>query len=123
VRVLVIDDSRTMRSILGNILKQAGFEVAEAANGREGLVQLERLGGADVALVDWNMPEMDGFEFVRAVRATSQHADMRLLMVTSETDLSRVARALEAGADEYIMKPFTREVILGKLEVLGISPC
>jgi two-component system, chemotaxis family, chemotaxis protein CheY len=121
VRALVIDDSRAMRAILGKILKQAGFEVTEAANGREALDRLAQTGDAAVALVDWNMPEMDGFQFVRAVRADRRYAGLRLLMVTTETELSQMARALEAGADEYVMKPFSPEAILDKLEALGVA--
>lgn len=122
MRALVIDDSRTMRIILGGILKQAGFDIAEAGNGREGLDRLRQLGGAELAVVDWNMPEMNGLEFVQAVRAKEEHSSLRLIMVTTETEASQVARALEAGADEYIMKPFTKDVVLEKLETLGVSP-
>jgi two-component system chemotaxis response regulator CheY len=122
MRVLVIDDSRTIRGILRRILSQAGFEVTEAANGREALERLDQLGTPDLALVDWNMPEMDGLSFVRAVRALPQHAALRLMMVTTENELDRLTGALEAGADEYVMKPFTPDVILAKLELLGLAP-
>jgi two-component system chemotaxis response regulator CheY len=110
-----------MRAILGGMLKQAGYEVAEAANGREGLDRLEQLGGAELALVDWNMPEMNGLQFVQAVRADSRFSTVRLVMVTTETEMAQMVRALEAGADEYIMKPFTREAILDKLQSLGVA--
>jgi two-component system chemotaxis response regulator CheY len=121
MRALVIDDSRATRSILGRMLRQIGFETTEAGNGREAL---DRLAGMeappDLALVDWNMPEMSGFEFVQAVRANPAYVGVRLVMVTTETELAQVATALEAGADEYIMKPFTREVIVEKLDLLGV---
>jgi two-component system, chemotaxis family, chemotaxis protein CheY len=120
VRALVIDDSTTMRRILGRMLRQIGFEVAEAGNGCEGLEQLRRTADTDVVLVDWNMPEMDGLAFIRAVRADSAFDSVRLMMVTTESDLSRVAMALEAGADEYVMKPFTEEIIREKLQLLGV---
>jgi two-component system chemotaxis response regulator CheY len=74
-----------------------------------------------LVLVDWNMPEMDGLAFVRAVRANPEHAGLRLMMITTQTEMVRVATALEAGADEYLMKPFTAEVLLDKLGILGIS--
>ena len=122
MRALVIDDSRAMRSILTNILIECGFEVVSAGNGKEGLEKLAQAGAVELALVDWNMPVMNGLEFVQAVRGDSTHADMRIVMVTSETELTQINRALEAGANEYIMKPFTKDVILGKLEMLGVSP-
>jgi two-component system, chemotaxis family, chemotaxis protein CheY len=120
MHALVIDDSSTMRKILARVLQRIGFEVAEAGNGREGLERLRQLGHAAIVLVDWNMPEMDGLAFVRAVRADPAYESVRLMMVTTETELSRVAAALEAGADEYVMKPFTDGVIVDKLKLLGI---
>lgn len=121
VRALVIDDSKTMRSILGRILSQIGFEVAVAGNGREGLERLRQWADTNIVLVDWNMPEMDGLAFVRAVRADPAFRSVHLMMVTTESELSRVATALDAGADEYVMKPFTEQVIREKLELLGVT--
>lgn len=121
MRALVIDDSRATRTILKQILKEIGFEVSEAGHGREALERLKEIGAPDLALVDWNMPEMDGFEFVRAVRADHAYDSMRLMMVTTETEMEQVAKALEAGANEYVMKPFTKDVILEKLDLLGIA--
>ena len=77
--------------------------------------------GIDVALVDWNMPGMNGIEFVHSVRGQSKYAKMRIMMVTSETDVDRMLQALEAGADEYVMKPFTQEIIQDKLSLLGFA--
>jgi two-component system chemotaxis response regulator CheY len=119
MQALVVDDSATMRQILREYLKKLGFAVTEAANGREALDVLKRMPTADLVLVDWNMPEMDGVSFVRAVRADPSYAALPLLMVTTNTELSQVSTALEAGANEYIMKPFTREMIREKLELLG----
>lgn len=118
---LVIDDSKAMRMILKQILKEVGFEVAEAGNGREALERLQQIGKTDLALVDWNMPEMDGFEFVCAVRAEPAYNDLRLMMVTTESEMSQVVKALEAGANEYVMKPFTKDVIREKLAIMGIE--
>jgi two-component system chemotaxis response regulator CheY len=122
VYALVIDDSRAMRMIVGKFLREVGFEVIEAGNGREAL---EVLDAAEhpvaLALVDWNMPEMNGYEFVVAVRDRPQLDDLRLMMVTTETERDNVARAIEAGADEYLMKPFTQETITGKLRSLGMK--
>ena len=120
MRALIIDDSKAMRSILARMLRGLEFEVVEAANGREGLERLQTVGKVDLALVDWNMPEMNGFEFVRAVRAEHMYDGVLLMMVTSETEMENVVRALAAGANEYVMKPFTPEVILDKLRLFGM---
>jgi two-component system chemotaxis response regulator CheY len=121
MKALIVDDSRTMRMIIGRILRELGFETHEAGNGLEGLDRLRELGRADVALVDWNMPEMTGYEFIQAVRAKSEYDDMKVMMVTTETEMSQMASALEAGANEYVMKPFTKEVIQEKLGLLGVA--
>jgi two-component system chemotaxis response regulator CheY len=122
MRALVIDDSKTMRMIVCNILKQIGFETVEAKHGLDALDQLQKSGRFDMAMVDWNMPEMNGFDFVVKVRSDHSFDDMRLVMVTTETEMAHVARALEAGANEYVMKPFTKDIIIEKLSILGISP-
>jgi two-component system, chemotaxis family, chemotaxis protein CheY len=121
MRALVIDDSAAVRTILKRILTECGFEVVEASQGREALERLKQVGKADIALVDWNMPEMSGFDFIRAVRADHTHDAMRLMMVTTETEIAQVAKALEAGANEYVMKPFTKDMILEKLNLMGIA--
>lgn len=121
VRALVVDDSRTMRVVLRNILSDVGFEVYEAEHGIEALKVLEEIGVTELALVDWNMPEMDGYDFICAVRANRSYDDMIMMMVTTETEMEQVAKAIDAGADEYVMKPFTKEVILEKLGILGLS--
>ena len=121
MRALVIDDSRAIRSIIREILKGFGFEVVEAADGQEALERLHEIDHADLALVDWNMPEMNGLEFVRAVRAESIYDDMPMMMVTTESDMTNMILALESGANEYVMKPFTRDVLREKIELLGIN--
>jgi two-component system chemotaxis response regulator CheY len=121
LKALVIDDSRAMRTIIGQILKGIGFEVVEAGNGSEGL---QRLDGAELpklALVDWNMPVMNGLEFVRAVRSRPELSTMRIMMVTTETEMTRMTEALSLGADEYVMKPFTRDTIIQKLQQLEVA--
>ncbi|HKY76652.1 MAG TPA: response regulator [Acidimicrobiia bacterium] len=123
MQAIVVDDSRAMRMLMGRLLKDIGFAVDEAGDGSEALDRLrERLSVEPVqlALVDWNMPEMSGIELVEAVRADPAFAALRIVMVTTETELSQVTRALEAGADEYLMKPFTRDDVIGKLELLGL---
>ncbi len=121
IQVLVIDDSRTMRLILGRMLRDLGLEVAEASNGREALAQLDAGLSPAVILVDWNMPEMTGIEFVEAVRHPPYESTAKLVMVTTETEVPQVRRALESGADEYVMKPFTSDAIIEKLQLLGLQ--
>lgn len=122
MRALLVDDSRAMRRILTGILKSAGFdEVHEAGDGVEALDVLRNIERPDLALVDWNMPQMNGYEFVKVVRMRNDFDDMVIMMVTTETEMERVVQALEAGANEYIMKPFTKEVIQDKLELLGLK--
>lgn len=122
IKALVVDDSRAMRGILRRMLSECGFGVAEAANGREAFDRLNAGEKADFCLVDWNMPELNGYDFIQVVRADRSFDQVRLIMVTTETEMLQVTRALAAGADEYIMKPFTREVILDKLALLGLTP-
>lgn len=117
---LVIDDSRPVRLLVGTYLRDMGMEVIEAADGREGLEMLQCHPDTGFALVDWNMPQMDGIEFIRAVRAQTQWSGLRLIMVTTETESAQVARALDAGADEYVMKPFTKEILTAKLALLDL---
>jgi two-component system chemotaxis response regulator CheY len=93
----------------------------EASNGREGLLRLQAIGKVDLALVDWNMPEMNGLEFIRTVRAEQSYDGVLLMMVTTETEMENVVRALAAGANEYVMKPFTQEIILEKLQIFGMA--
>lgn len=120
MRALVIDDSRAMRSILKGILTSLDFEVTEVADGRQAIDILTKDRNFDIALVDWNLPKMNGLEIVTEIRKDSSHSGMRLLMVTTETEIERVTQALQAGADEYIMKPFDRNMLLDKLVILGI---
>jgi len=120
VRALIIDDSKALRAIVGKLVKGLGFEVLEAGNGREALEQLKSNGAVDLSLVDWNMPDMNGIEFIQAVRAQDQYNDMKVMVITTQTEIDHVTRALESGANEYLMKPFTRDALLVKLQMLGI---
>ena len=118
-QALVIDDSRAVRMIVGNILREQGYEVHEAAHGQDGLQKLEENPEITLVLVDWNMPVMDGLEFIQAVRRVPTWDPIRLVMVTTETESEQVQRAMTAGANEYVMKPFTAEVLVAKLSLLG----
>jgi two-component system chemotaxis response regulator CheY len=120
MRALVIDDSRTMRRIVADMLGELGFEATQAANGREALDLLEAGETFDLACIDWNMPVMDGLEFVVAVRAAREWRDLTLIMITTEAEQGQVVRALAAGAHEYVMKPFTPDALASKLTLLGL---
>ena len=120
-RALVVDDSRTIRSILGKKLVHLGFKVSEAENGQVALDILHATPLISLALVDWNMPVMNGLEFVKAVRADEAYNDLTIVMVTTETETSQMVAALESGANDYIMKPFTDEIIVERLMLLGIQ--
>jgi len=121
MQVLVVDDSSTTRLIIGRILREAGLDVLEAGDGRQALERLQDAPDVRLLLVDWNMPVMDGLELVKAVRADRVYDGVRIMMVTTETEQDQVVRALEAGADEYLMKPFTKEVLAAKLSLLDVA--
>lgn len=120
MKVIVVDDSRTTRLVLSKMLGEIDVEVSTAGDGREALEVLEKEGAPDLMLIDWNMPVMNGYELVQAVRADSTYDSVRLMMVTTETGMENVMQALEAGANEYVMKPFTKDAILEKLAIMGL---
>lgn len=117
MKILVVDDSSAARSLISRMLVKQGHVCVTAQHGREALERLAVETGIELALVDWNMPTMDGLEFVQAVRAGQSQADLLMVMVTSESDISNVVRALEAGANEYLMKPFTDVELASKIEI------
>lgn len=121
MHALVIDDSRAIRLILARMLRGLGAEVVEAQDGAAALGAIDDGLAPDVILVDWNMPVMTGIEFIETVRQPPRSSTAKIIMVTTETELSQVGRALEAGADEYVMKPFTADAILEKLRLLGFD--
>lgn len=120
MKALVVDDSRAMRMILKRALTQEGFECVEAGNGQEALEVLESNPVVELALVDWNMPVMTGYEFLCEIRGKTCYDSVAVMMVTTETEISQVEKALDAGANEYVMKPFTPEVLREKLILLGV---
>jgi len=122
MKALVVDDSRSMRAIISKQLRELGFTVEEASSGQEALAKLHAGGPPDIVLLDWNMPEMDGCEVLSLIRSQPRYKNMRIMMVTTESEMSQVAVALEAGANEYLMKPFDRESLLEKLVLLGMDP-
>ncbi|WP_263379195.1 response regulator [Granulicella paludicola] len=119
-KAMVIDDSRPVRMILTRMLTELGYEVSQAGNGREALDLVEQTEGTpSLILVDWNMPEMNGLEFIRHFRAQQRFSRVPLIMVTTETEIGHVQLALEAGANEYVMKPFTKEAVLEKIQMMS----
>jgi two-component system chemotaxis response regulator CheY len=120
-KALIVDDSKTIRMIIRRILVELGYEVCEAANGREALEVIEAENAAvDLVLADWNMPEMNGLELLKQLRQDPAYASLKVIMVTTETELGHMVSALQAGANEYVMKPFTKNILKEKLELVGI---
>jgi two-component system chemotaxis response regulator CheY len=118
---LVVDDSKATRMILSRTLKEFGYAVTEAADGREALTELSHLEQVpDLILTDWNMPVMNGLEFLREVRKAERFASSVVVMVTTRTEMEQIVEALEAGANEYVMKPFTKEILADKLRLLRL---
>jgi two-component system, chemotaxis family, chemotaxis protein CheY len=122
MKALVVDDSRTMRRIVARILQDLGYETDDAADGQQAIDLLEAGAVYDLACIDWNMPVMDGLEFVVAARARADWRAMTLMMVTTEAEHGQIVRALAAGAHEYMIKPFTPDAFRDKLELLGLIP-
>ena len=121
MRALVIDDSRATRRVVGQYLRELGYEVVEAGDGQQGLDAIVSHGQPDVVMVDWNMPVMNGLDFIKMVRSNKANRDLPIIMVTTETEMERMSLAFMAGVNEYIMKPFTRSRIEEKLAILGIG--
>ena len=123
MRAMVIDDSRAMRMILKRIVTKLNFEAIEAGDGQEALDLLATMTEVpELALIDWNMPNMNGLEFVTKVRADPRLREMTLVMVTTESEQGQIVRALAVGAHEYVIKPFTEGAMIDKLALLGLVP-
>jgi two-component system chemotaxis response regulator CheY len=120
MRALLIDDSRVTRMVLGRIVKDLGFEVAEAEDGRQGLEELRQQAPIAVALIDGHMPGMDGWEVMRAVRADPAFSGVRMLLISGEQKQEEFQRALDAGADGYLVKPFTRDGLAEEFRRIGL---
>ena len=119
-KALVVDDSRAVRMILARTLRELGYDVWEAGDGKEALVALDKEAARySLVLADWNMPVMNGFDLLVEIRKQPRYASLIIVMVTSETELGHMAMALDAGANEYVMKPFTKDILVSKLEMVG----
>ncbi len=119
MRALIVDDSRFVRNYLRGMLEEHGIACEEASDGRAGLERLRGEVRFDLALVDWNMPVMNGLEMLKQLRAEG-FKDLKVMMVTTEAENDYIVRALDAGADEYLMKPFNDEALNEKLAMLGL---
>jgi len=119
MHALIVDDSASMRAILKRTLSERGFEVTAAGNGSDALTLMAQL-APHLVLVDWNMPGMNGFELLCEIRRQPRYASVKVVMVTTETNKAEMSHALAAGADEYIMKPFTPDVVYDKLRLAGL---
>jgi two-component system, chemotaxis family, chemotaxis protein CheY len=121
MKTLIVDDSKAMRAFLQHLAGEIGLtDLTLAEDGQHALEILVKDSSFDLALVDWDMPRMDGLSFVKAVRARPQFAGLKIMMVTTQNTLDRVTAAIEAGATDFLMKPVTRESLEDKLRVLGV---
>lgn len=116
---LVVDDSAVIRKVARRILEGLSFRISEAENGEQALVVC-RAEMPDAILLDWNMPVMDGYQFLRELRKLPDGGDPKVVFCTTENDLAHIARAMHAGANEYIMKPFDKEIMTAKFQEVGL---
>lgn len=124
MRMLIVDDSQAMRTFLQHLGTELNFQTDHAVDGRDGLDKLinnDPRAPFDVALVDWDMPRINGLDLVRMVRRNHDFDSMKVMMVTTQNTMERVTMALQAGADDYLMKPVTREALQEKLQLLGLA--
>lgn len=123
MKILVVDDSSTMRRIINNTLQRLGYvEILEAEHGLEAWDILDQNSDIGVLITDWNMPEMNGLELVKKTRSDARFVDIPIIMITTEGGKAEVITAIKAGVNNYIVKPFTPQVLKEKLEVvLGIN--
>ncbi len=117
---LVVDDSRVIRKVARRILEELRFSISEAADGKEALEVCRSNGMPDAILLDWNMPVMSGIEFLRALRREEGGTSPLVVFCTTENDMEHISEAINAGANEYIMKPFDRDIIEAKFAEVGL---
>jgi len=119
-KILLVDDSRAVRMVGRRISSSIGLETYEAADGKQAMEMILQHPDIDVVLLDWNMPVMDGLTFLKTLREASLERQPVVVMCTTENDMSRIVEAMQAGANEYVMKPFTEDIIRDKLEETGV---
>ena len=118
---LIVDDSKVIRKVARHILESLQFQVEEAGDGREALDRCQTATLPDVILLDWNMPVMSGMEFLRSLGAADIGGRPKVVFCTTENDVAHIRAAIDAGADEYMMKPFDRETLESKLQLVGVA--
>ena len=116
---LIVDDSGIIRKVARRILEGLEFQILEAENGEQAFDACQHE-LPDAILLDWNMPKMDGYDFLRALRRLPGGARPKVVFCTTENDVAHIARALQAGADEYIMKPFDKDIVEEKFQEVGL---
>ncbi|MEM7810068.1 MAG: response regulator [Planctomycetota bacterium] len=119
-KLLIVDDSRAVRMASRRVVEALGFEAIDAEDGRDALEKLAEHPDVDVVLLDWNMPVLDGLSCLKELRNEARAKQPTVVMCTTENDLSRIVDAIEAGANEYIMKPFTEDIVREKLQATGV---
>ncbi|HZZ18384.1 MAG TPA: response regulator [Opitutaceae bacterium] len=119
MKILIVDDSKAMRMFLNHLVQALRFETALAEDGCDGLERLQATEGVGLVLVDWDMPRMNGLEFVKAVRAIPKFNEVKIMMVTTQNSMERVTAAIGAGATDFLMKPVSESSLTDKLRVLG----
>lgn len=117
---LIVDDSAVIRKVARRILEGISFQITEAEDGVQALAACENQ-MPDAILLDWNMPVMDGYEFLKKLRQMPEGKEPKVVFCTTENDVAYIARAIHAGADEYIMKPFDKDIILAKFQEVGLA--
>ncbi len=118
-KCLIVDDSRVVRTVAGRIVKDLSFDICEAGDGAKAL-EMCREDMPDAILLDWNMPVMNGIDFIRALRREDNGKDPVVVFCTNENDAEHIGEAIRSGADEYVMKPFDADIIRGKFSEVGL---
>ncbi len=122
MKVLIVDDSGPVRKIMKRMFREMGHETIEAADGKEALAQLQAGSGIGLIMLDWNMPNMDGMQLLEALESEGTSIQKPIVvLVSTENQMEKILHAISKGASEYIMKPFTREILEEKLAILGIK--
>ncbi len=118
MKILTVDDALTVRTMIRNILEENGHKVEEAENGVVAIDLLTKEKDYDLILLDWEMPEMDGLTFLTKIKEENMAPDTKVVMLTSLNKMANIIKAMDAGADEYIMKPFTPDIVLEKIKTI-----
>jgi two-component system, chemotaxis family, chemotaxis protein CheY len=121
MKALIVDDSRAMRTLLRSMCQNLAYDTVEAPDGREALAQARENQPLDIALVDWDMPVMNGFELLKELRSDGAFADTKIMMVTAHNNMDDVVAAMTEGADDFLMKPLTEEMFIDKMRLLGLT--